>query len=416
MTRIWLERLLKGAARAFPTPDLQNHELCSKLFQHSVGVIRSMRKKELYITDNPARVFRFCNRIGLFATRNGLNAEADLAFDYLFEMHEDYQGIQFLELAMSLAGLAERKLYEGDLDQAETLFRAAIDKIGPATNYPPLAGAMVGLGKVLNAKANYAEAYEVLMKAIEIYQHPLNRGDPDILIALTTLGHAYYGNGQYDVAEEGFESIVYARKETVGMEHADYAISLVDLAIAKEAQRKLVDADRAYETSISILRTTLGPNHPQLASALAAAGVLKIKIGQLDRAGILLSEALRLLGKLVGDEHPDFVSVLNSLAGLAKNEQDFEIAESRYLQVLATQKKVLGTKHPDYAVCLNNLARLYEAMGRVNDATELYEVALDIVHGTLGEDHAISRMIQENASALVPLKPNDAEAPDADAD
>ena len=65
----------------------------------------------------------------------------------------------------------------------------------------------------------------------------------------------------------------------------------------------------------------------------------------------------------------------------------YEEAEPLYEQALAIAKGSLGDDHPSYATSLNNLAGLYQTLGRYEEAEPLLRQALEIRRRVLGEDH-----------------------------
>jgi Flp pilus assembly protein TadD len=88
-------------------------------------------------------------------------------------------------------------------------------------------------------------------------------------------------------------------------------------------------------------------------------GVLQLRLGKLEDA----AASFRLTRELGAEAHG-----IDGLGCVAFLQGDYEIAESRFKEALQVD--------PGYVTALANLALLYDLLGRVNEATRLYEIVV----------------------------------------
>ena len=69
--------------------------------------------------------------------------------------------------------------------------------------------------------------------------------------------------------------------------------------------------------------------------------------------------------------------------------------------MLAIREKQLGIETPSTAGSLNNLANLYESQGNYAQALPFYERAIAISEKTLGKEHSVTKLYQENSELML---------------
>ena len=88
-----------------------------------------------------------------------------------------------------------------------------------------------------------------------------------------------------------------------------------------------------------------------------------------------------------GDGSENHAAALNEHALTLKAMGRYEEAEQLYRQAIEIGKATIREVHPDYATGLNNLAGLLKDMGRYEEAEPLYRQAIEIDKATIGEAH-----------------------------
>jgi tetratricopeptide (TPR) repeat protein len=79
---------------------------------------------------------------------------------------------------------------------------------------------------------------------------------------------------------------------------------------------------------------------------------------------------------------------------------DLQEASCLYERALEIRRRTLGEEHPDTAATLNNLALPLQAQDEYDEAHSLYERALATYEKTLGEDHPYAEVVRQNLRNL----------------
>jgi lipopolysaccharide exporter len=242
------------------------------------------------------------------------------------------------------------------------------------------------------------------------------------LASPANLGSGYRQVSWMAVAVAMQQHALAGRERRFGPLHPQTVAGRANLAYAYRQGGWLAEAIPLYEQILADWTRLLGPDHPRtlrssnyLASAYAEAGRLAEAIPLYEQT---LADRLRLLGP----EHP---STLRSCSYLARVYRDAgRLAEAIPLHehVLAGWSTLLGPDDPDTLRSGNYLACAYGETGRLTEAILLYEQVLGRCARVLGKEHALTRKVRHNLSAVTELtashpkpspKSSRAEAPSA---
>ena len=135
--------------------------------------------------------------------------------------------------------------------------------------------------------------------------------------------------------------------------------------------------------------------YPQITESLSHAFSHAIDLG-LPYEALTLSVAVDALEVLLGPDHPDALASRNNLAGAYESVGRLTEATALYEQVLADSIRVLGEDHPNTLTSRDNLAGACKSEGRLAEATALYEQVLPDRSRVLGEDHPDSLTSRNN--------------------
>lgn len=285
---------------------------------------------------------------------------------------------------------------------------------------------MAKRGNIFLSQARYEEAETALRAAMESLEPILEREDPDLLFAATSLAEAAERRGRVKEAEELLIRVNQAWERS-DPEHPEYAASLKALADvllqqdrykeaesclrkAWELQENILEEDHpAKAATIHTLAETLrlqdNPDeaetilrgliaqdqrmqrtaHPTHAMTLAVLGELLVEEdGDPEEAEALLQRALALARSHWGDEHPESAGILHSLAFLFYTQEKYEEAERLLRQALAILR-ASGNGSPDPGGLLMTLAQVLERRGQVSEAKELLWKTLEETRERFGE-------------------------------
>jgi eukaryotic-like serine/threonine-protein kinase len=279
------------------------------------------------------------------------------------------------------------------------LTQTLIDRLG-ASEEAAAAGLLNNLAYVHLDKGEYAQAIELLQRALEIWEQELGADHPDISGVLNNLANAHYHLGEHATAVELHERALAIREEVLGSGHPDVATSLNNLCAMHHAVgdngRALVLCERA----LAIREVALGPDHPYVAALLANIGGIQSELGDHARAIELYERSLASDERALGPTHPQLAATLVGLGNTHFSRKDFDGAMQAFERALAIYEGVFGTEHPEVTGTLNNLANVHLARGNPVLAIDLHERALAIREKTQGPDHPHVAMSLDNLAAV----------------
>ena len=185
-----------------------------------------------------------------------------------------------------------------------------------------------------------------------------------------------FGQGNLPEAEEYFQAAI-REAEVIGAESPQLASSLNALGQLRLQAKDLVGAEEYLGRALAIREKIYGPEHHALVSSLNNIGALHDAKGELDSADAALRRALAICEQQLQPSHPDLALALNNLSRLCFKRRDFSQAD-RFLLRLLEIKRALGKDHPEVATVLGALGRLRHAVGRHDQAEQLWRQALAI--------------------------------------
>jgi tetratricopeptide (TPR) repeat protein len=176
-------------------------------------------------------------------------------------------------------------------------------------------------------------------------------------------------------------------KKAFGPEHPDLATGLNNLAMLYEDTGRYAEAEPLLLRAIAIVKKARGPEHPNLATGLNNLAMLYEDARRYAEAKPLLLRAIAIGEKAFSPEHPDLATRLNNLANLYLKTGRYAEAEPLLLRAIAIIEKALGSEHPTLAAGLSSLGGLYWETGRYAEAEPLWRRAFTILDKALPADH-----------------------------
>ena len=155
------------------------------------------------------------------------------------------------------------------------------------------ATALSNLAEYQRAQGNYADAEDLLKRALTIDQKLFN-DHPDVATDLNNLGLIYDSLHRYADAEQEYKQALAMDEKILGPEAADVAVDLNNLAEAYRAQDKLAEAEPLYKRALTIWEKKPEENSRAIATVLNNLAALYIAQGKPADAEPLLSRALPL--------------------------------------------------------------------------------------------------------------------------
>ena len=129
--------------------------------------------------------------------------------------------------------------------------------------------------------------------------------------------------------------------------------------------------------------------------------IIASRMGRYPEAVQIFETALQQVKDSGKKGTEDHAKALNNLAIPYFAQKNFALAEPMYERALSIFRGVLGNDHPDTAMSLNNLANLYSDQVRYAEAKPLLKDAAEILELTLRLAHPNTKRVRENYEKLL---------------
>ena len=327
------------------------------------------------------------------------------------EVVEQAAGRAEIELANQPDILAETERTIGNVyfglaqgDQAEHLLRAAMEKQIElyGKDHSEVARTSYNLAYCLMKKGNVAEAETLFRGALETYRREVKGGNleiPALPATLGGLGSTLLGKGDARQAEACFrEALQYAPRMT-GNTRALAGLLRNNLAGVLYARGDLREIEGLLRAAIDDYRSLPGHEYTELATSLGNLGAVLTREGRYGEAETLLNQGLDMNRKLLGAKHPFTAGAQVALAELLYYRGDYDAAARTIEDALRIYSQTIPKGHVIfcgafrvYGLVLNRTGKSREAERHLRQAIEIRtrfqpngQEALALLDGALGE-------------------------------
>jgi len=230
---------------------------------------------------------------------------------YSIDNHPNRYSVLMLraQVAMRHARLAE----------AEAILRQAVQMIDahPKAHPDQISQARVGLGVLLAARADPAEAREALARALEAARKHLAPGDPGLLVPLCALADVQRRAGNADAETLDEIALIEPRLRTDFPGRADLCVLRGTEALA--AQRPS-EATEHLRTAVMLREGRFGADDWRTARARAALGRALLLSGETTKGRIELERAVGPLRDALGGDHHEVMEATLALDRATSDE------------------------------------------------------------------------------------------------
>ncbi|MEY4807042.1 MAG: hypothetical protein RLZZ206_1431 [Cyanobacteriota bacterium] len=245
----------------------------------------------------------------------------------------------------------------------------------------------LGLARVAEHQAAFAEALKWYQLALELSELRLGPNHPDAATALNNLAQLLKVTNRLAEAEPLMRRALAIDEASYGNDHPNTAIRLNNLAGLLMDTNRLEEAEPLMRRTLAIDEAIYGNGHPKVARDLNNLAGLLQSTNRLAEAEPLMRLALAIDEASYGNDHPNVAIRLNNLALQLQDTNRLEEAEPLMRRALAIDEVCYGNDHPNVAIGLNNLARLLHDTNRLAEAEPLMRRALAIDEASYGNDH-----------------------------
>lgn len=311
---------------------------------------------------------------------------------------------------------------------ARDMLATGAARIDQLTGQPLLQAQMLdALGRVNSQLGRFAEAEQMLRRALELRRARLGDTHADVAATLTHLSDVLAQSGRMDEARRLSREALAIQRRVLGPNHPDVAVALAtmagrapDLAAAESLYRAardiqrvalgpydravaLTDRDLAgilqargkYDEAEAMLRESLaiverdsGPDHASAAMGMVVLGdLLRVYRNRPAEAESLYDRALGILRPESSDRPSRLVGALSGLEHLTHGRGDHVRAEAFAREILDAHRRSLGTEHPITTEAMEGIAEHLAARGRYVEAERVLLEAAGLLHQRVGPDH-----------------------------
>jgi CHAT domain-containing protein len=182
-----------------------------------------------------------------------------------------------------------------------------------------------------------------------------------------------YHAGRYDQALKLTRESIKKAEEEFGNKHTNYFTSVGDLATLLKKKGQYTDAQKIEQENLQAIADALGTENLTYVTALKNLGNTSLELEEYQQAEFYYNSATTQIGKIISkkDEYYNanaiyvfdaYMGVSIQLGVLYQRMGKIKEAENIYLSLIGFCKSYLGSDHteyPLYAVLINNISNVY---------------------------------------------------------
>jgi tetratricopeptide (TPR) repeat protein len=180
-------------------------------------------------------------------------------------------------------------------------------------DHPNTLGAISNLAGVLRMLGELEEAEALFREALDRRRRVLGEAHPHTLTSINNVGYVLQARGRLAEAEPFYREALERRRRVLGPDHPDTVRSNNNVGSVLEAQGKLVEAEPFFAESFRLAQNSQNP--PDIAAVYVSRyGPCLVKLGKYDQAEQPLREAERRLRQTGQANSREMRGVLAGLA------------------------------------------------------------------------------------------------------
>ena len=314
--------------------------------------------------------------------------EARTLADRAVEIVEKRRGAESLEVADALAVSGKLRFFAGDYPGARTVCEraAAIQEKTPPRDELDRVPALDCLGITYSRTGPLDHARQVLERAIGIQEKALGPQDLALAKPVNHLGIVTAMMGEYDKAFPLLQRSIEILEKNFGPDYAGIGPPLSNLGMMYKLTGDYAAAVPVLERALKIRTQALGPDHFEVGITNEVLGNLQVALADYARAETYLRRALEVFERSV-PSHGEVGAVLGSLGGLMAQQDRMTEALPLLQRSAQVLEKAYGPGNPETIGSMIALASVYQKLGQLEPAGDLYRKALALQGKDLGPEH-----------------------------
>ncbi len=275
--------------------------------------------------------------------------------------------------------LAHTLLKRGQLDEAESRFRALLEAESTLRPGSPLEGRIANdLGILMTRRGNFADGEKLYRRALAIHHQQGTEGGRDALRTLINLAAARSGQGAAEEAVDLHREALTMLRELLDEPHVDIATTHNNLASALTKAGMLDEAERHFREALTQRQAVLDAHHPDVAQSLNNVGSARYRAGDYDAAAQYMAQALAVWDVAYDGDHTRLCAALANLGAVARRRGAYDEAEDYLARAAAMEERLHGSDNVRVAAALRRLGVSRVDAGRHADAVAPLERSIAI--------------------------------------
>lgn len=236
------------------------------------------------------------------------------------ELVERY-GVSATSVVKNLRVIGDIYKQANEWERAIMAYERAIEKENPGNRYD-LAILYSQLANVFLEMAQWEEALNWNLKAIEIMEGILSEDDPDLATSYNNLGSVYWNQGKLEKALEYHLKAIAIWEKILGPNHPKLAESYNNIGTAFHSQSEIEKALEYYLKATSILENIPAYDHPNLATAYNNIALVLLRLKNYPKAQEYMKKAIAIRKKQLPEGHPHLEGSIEDLREIEAKLQD----------------------------------------------------------------------------------------------
>ncbi len=252
----------------------------------------------------------------------------------------------------------------------------------------------------MDARGDFDRVEPLLQEAVEIRRQISPEDDPDLALAVASVGSLQYRRGALPAAEESFRESLEVLNRADPPDSAMMNNTLSNLGLTLLRLGKTDEAESALRAALAGHRALLGEDHPNVAGTLNILGELYLNAENYSEAEAIYLDVLERRTAIFGPDHPAVATVHNNLAQVFGRQSRFSQAIPHAARAVEIQRASTDPRHPLLGLGLKNLGALYLRSGELIPAEAAFLESLDINRANFDDDHPQVRQVRERLVEL----------------
>ena len=286
-------------------------------------------------------------------------------------------------------------------EQLELAYRKAIAYY-ETEEHDIVATVISALGNVEMQAGNFAEAHQHYERALELHRRLLPADHPFIQTSMLNLGWVLLEMNQLDESEQLFRDAIALQRKVLGADHPTLASSLRQLGGVLKRAGRLDDTERVLNEALSIARQHFSEEHVVVEYCLNDLAGLYNLLGRLEQSLEIHQQLLK--NKLARGDERNLFNNYNNVAHVLMRTKQFNEAEKMFREAIALAKAAGPHGSPQLPTYMNNRGQCLVAMGRFEEAIELFQQVIEMRKRLNENDPQIGNSLSSLGQVYLKLK------------